>query len=166
MSRNDPYSKLRAPGPTPPDEVCRCPGEPAIKLMSALGHNPLHCLDCNGEVPPETLALPAPLVEAIAGWRSVYDAIYRLWLDSGAYETWAKAQLADIASDVNVRGREVVAALDRIRRCYYWHFQDETEDRLRPITRCPACGKRMTAYDGGLFAQRICESCRLVTVGE
>lgn len=166
MSHNDPYLKLRAPGPTPPDEICRCAGEPPIKLMSALGYNPLHGLDCNLEVPPETLALPGGLVEAIDAWRSVHDAIYCLWLDSGAYEAWAEAQLADINSDVNVRGREVAVALNRIRRCYYWTFQDETAEGFRPVSHCPACGKRMATYDGGLFTQRICESCRIVTIGE
>ncbi len=53
--------------------------------MQALGENPIHCLNCNLEVPPEKLDLATKLIDAVAFWRNVYDAIDRLWLDSGAY---------------------------------------------------------------------------------
>ena len=38
----------------------------------------------------DTLGLPAAIVDALADWRDVYDALDRLWLDSGPYETWAR----------------------------------------------------------------------------
>ncbi len=56
---SDPYFKLRSPEPTPPDELCTCLGVPPIKLMCALGYNPVHCMDCNLEVPPERLGFDA-----------------------------------------------------------------------------------------------------------
>jgi len=66
---NDVYERLRPPEPA--EDVCSCPGEPPIKLMTirdVRGFNPIHCLDCNLEVPPERLAIDRRLVEAIASW--------------------------------------------------------------------------------------------------
>ena len=162
---HDLYLKLRPPPATPPDELCRCPGHPSIKLMCALSYNPLHCLDCNLEIEPVSLPLPIQLVEPIAAWRSNYDAIYRLWLASGDYEDWAEAQLSDITSPINVDGIRLCAQLDPVRRCYFWYFQAESADCFTPLTHCPNCGNGFSAYHRGIFAQYICEQCRIATVG-
>ena len=162
---HDPYLKLRPPPATPFDELCHCPGHPAIKLMCALNYNPLHCLDCNLEIEPASLLLPVQLVESIAAWRSNYDAIDRLWLESGEYEAWAKAQLSDITSPINVGGMRLRAQLDVVRRCYLWYFQDQSVDPFMPMTYCPNCGNGFIAYHSGIFAQYICEDCSIVTVG-
>src|SRR4051812_6185298 len=114
-ARRDIYDKLRPAGPTPADELCGCAGSPPVKLMHALSANPVHCLDCNLEVPPERLELTVELVAAIASWRSVYGAIDWLWLDSGSYEEWAYGELADLSSAANRRGLAARAALDPIR---------------------------------------------------
>src|SRR5437016_912629 len=46
---SDPYFKLKPLPPTPDDEICSCPDDPPIKLMSTalLEDNPIHCLRCN-----------------------------------------------------------------------------------------------------------------------
>jgi len=124
MTTSEAYAKLRPPQPTPADEICRCVSEPAIKLMTALSYNPIHRVACNLEVPPERLGLPLQLAEAVAHWNWVADGINRLWLDSGAYEEWARSQLADLASPVNVEGRRLAGELNGVRRCYYWCFED------------------------------------------
>jgi hypothetical protein len=165
MSRyndDDPYLKLQPPPATPPDELCRCPGYPAIKLMCALSYNPLHCLDCNLEIEPASLPLPVQLVEPIATWRSSYDAIYRLWLASGDYEDWAKAQLSDITSPINVEGLRLGVQIDSVRQSYFWYFQDQSVDSFAPTTHCPNCGNSFSAYRRGIFAQYICEQCGIV----
>ena len=162
---DDPYLKLRPPPATPPDELCHCLGHPAIKLMCALSYNPVHCLDCNLEIEPASLPLPTQLIEPIAAWRSDYDAIDRLWLASGEYEVWAKAQLSDITSPINIGALHLRARLDPVRRCYLWYFQDQSADPFIPITQCPSCGNAFTAYDSGIFAQYICEDCGIVIVG-
>ena len=74
MWQIDSYAKLRPPEPTPIDELCQCVGAP-VKLMCAFSYNPVHCMDCNLAVPPETLALPESIVEAIVRWREVYEAL-------------------------------------------------------------------------------------------
>lgn len=164
----DPYHRFRRPEPTPPDELCRCVDGPPVKLMQALGPNPLACMRCHGEVQPETLPLPEELVDPVAQWSAVYDALDRLWLDSGAYETWAAAELANIDSSVNRAGLELRAQIDPVRRCYYWLFADAPHGNLAASStdvapHCPICSTRMTAYDGGRIAHLVCEACSLVT---
>ncbi len=120
-------------------------------------------MNCNLEVSPDTLALPAAVVDALADWATVYDAIDRLWLDSGSYEGWARTQLVDVASPVNARGRNVQAVVDGIRRCYYWYFQDEAATDYQPIRKCPVCGELLRDYTPGALSQGICECDSIVT---
>ncbi len=109
--------------------------------MDALGYNPIHCVICNLEVPPERLNLSQDIVQSIAYWRNLYDAIDRLWLDSSAYERWAKQQLGDINSRVNILGREIQQQLAATHTCYYWYFQDQSDDEYSPFTSCPVCSE-------------------------
>jgi hypothetical protein len=87
-------------------------------LMSALGENPIHCLDCNLEVDPKTLPLPVEMAPEVAHWRWIASAFEALELDSGAYEHLAQRELVDLGSAVNVEGLELRERLDGIRRCY------------------------------------------------
>lgn len=162
MSTADPYFKLRSPPPTPEDEICDCEGTRPIKLMQALSSNPLHCIDCNLEVAPESLAISGSLVEEIAAWRSVYSAMELLWLDSGAYEKWASREMSDLKSPVNQRGLALREKLEAIRRCYYSYHQDETAEGFEPLTHCPACAQPLSEYADGIHPQLICESCSIV----
>jgi hypothetical protein len=161
----DVYDKLCPPKPTPDSEICKCPGEKPIKLMNTFSFNPIHCLDCNLEVPPGRINLSAELAEAIAFWSRIYRAIDHLWLDVD-YEDWAEQELSDINSSVNKRGREIAKTLNESHRCYYWYHQDQSADFFRPITDCPLCGEELVEYINGIFQQRICHSCSIVTVGE
>jgi hypothetical protein len=164
---NDPYFKLRPPPPTPDDEICSCHDDPPIKLMSLalLSENPIHCLRCNLEVPPERLRLDQPLVDAIAHWNAVYGAIDSLELDSGPYETWARSQLLDPGSPPNVEGLAVARMLNGIRRCYFWFFQPNADDDYESPELCPMCQQRLRAYEEGLFPQLLCENDSLVLEG-
>ena len=164
----DPYFKLKPGRPTPDDEICACTDSPPIKLMSLalLYENPIHCLRCNGEVPPERLQLQPYEVDAVAHWNSVYGAIDLLELDSGPYEAWARTQLLDPASPPNLEGLEVAQSLNRVRRCYFWFFQPvDLEDDVEPRSTCPICEEGLTAYDDGLFPQRLCEKDGVVLGG-
>jgi predicted nucleic acid-binding Zn ribbon protein len=122
--------------------------------MQALGFNPLHCLDCNLERDPAGLDLDERLIEDIAHWRNLYDAIDQLWLDSGDYEEWAEREMADLDSSVNREGRTVQARLNQRHRCYYYVFEAE-QGRA---TQCPLCGADLTLR--GVW--KLCEPCSLV----
>ena len=139
--------------PTPPDEICTCTERSGVKLMSALTPNPLHCLDCNREIEPGML-LPK-VAERIAIWNRSYGAIDRLWLDSGPYEAWARAQLIDPESPTNSDGRAIANDLD----LWFWMFSAQGEQGWMPLTACPVCSQQLRAHDGWQF----CDGCRIVT---
>jgi hypothetical protein len=156
---------LKPPLPTDPGEICQCTGNKPVKLMCALSYNPIHCIDCNLEVDPSRLQLTRAITQGIAYWCGIYSAIDLLWLDSGKYEEWAKAQLSDICSPVNRRGLDTRASLDQLRRCYYWFFQDQSVDDFEPVEDCPKCGLPFSRCDGGVFSQFRCENCSIITIG-
>ena len=162
MSTDDIYADLRPPTPVGADEICQCPGSPPVKLMAALCYNPVHCTQCNLGVPPDRIPLTVDLVRDIAYWRWIYDAIYRLWLDSEDYEEWAERELGDIRSRVNQLGHRIVPQLSRIRKAYYWLFQNESLDEFQPRTACPLCGRDLTEFRGGFFVQKACEPCQIL----
>jgi hypothetical protein len=83
----DPYWKLRPTRATPDDELCKCANQPPIVLQGPFSSNPIACLKCNGEVPPERIGFSADLAERIAFWKNVHEALYTLWLDSSDYES-------------------------------------------------------------------------------
>jgi hypothetical protein len=153
----DPYGKLRAPPPTPEDELCACGGAPAILLAPHLSENPLLCFDCLREVPPERIGFGEALAERLAAWRSFHDCFYLLWLDSAEFEAWARGQLEAPESPVNQRARELVASLAAFRPTYHWWFR---HDALRPLDACPRC-------HGALVTERahqICGRCAIAVV--
>jgi predicted nucleic acid-binding Zn ribbon protein len=117
---------------------------------------------CNGEVLPDSLALPVELVDPIADWASVYDALDRLWLDSGAYERWAATELGDLDSSANRAGLAVRARIDSVRRCYYCVFDSGSSDVSDEARRCPVCAAAMTPYVSSRIRQLVCETCSLV----
>lgn len=163
MESQDPFWKLRPPEPTPEDEICGCEGTPPIVLQPHLSSNPLTCTVCNLEVPPERIGFSAKLAEALASWQSFHDCFEYLWLDSGEFERWAKAQLCDIDSPVHRRGLGLREQLSRFRPCYYWWFQDsgaEDEDFV-PLAECPKCGGQLREL-GNRFGWLACEACWIV----
>jgi hypothetical protein len=160
---DDPYAQLRPPAPTPIDEICSCPSGTPIMLMTALGENPIHCLDCNLEVDPKTLPLPLGMVGEVAHWRWIASAFEALELDSGAYEDLAQRELGDLGSAVNVEGLELRQRLDGIRRCYFVLFQKMREDLEWVVpTVCPLCGGGFVEYSAGRFTRLMCEVDSLV----
>lgn len=129
-------------------------------LRDGLSSNPLFCISCNGEVPPERLGLDGELVEIIANWLSVYDSLYRLWLDSGEYEAWASVRLADPHGQVNRRGREIVERLSDINPAYYWWFVDTETPESGRLANCPICSGPVSEVEGKEF--RLCATCRIL----
>jgi hypothetical protein len=147
------YNKLR---PWTAIDVCKCETVTELLLVDLLTDNPIHCASCRGEIDPERLQLTDNEVESIAGWHSVAGALYRLWLDSGEYEDYAKQKLLDPRGQVNQQARELAAALSSRLPTRFWYFHDA--DNGDP-TACPVCGEQLdTAVDWGLG---ICRPCHV-----
>ena len=164
---SDPYLRLRRPAGTPASEICACPSTTPVKLMSTggLGVNPIHCLECNLEVPPERLGLDPLLADAVATWLRTYGAIDTLELESDHYEAWARAELLDPDSPPNREGLALARQINPLVRTYFWFWQPQSDDDWQPPTACPVCGGPLVAHDSGLFPQLLCEHDKLVVVG-
>jgi predicted nucleic acid-binding Zn ribbon protein len=147
-------------------ELCECTGPTALKLMTALSADPVHCVACNLIVPLDRLSLQDSLRDDLRRWGAVMCAVDYLWIDSGDYELWALGELSDISSPINRHGLELREQLDGERHAYYWFFQDESTDEFHPIERCPSCRGVLRDYEGdGLFEQLVCANCRILTAG-
>ena len=155
---DDQFSKLRAPPPTPDDEICRCSELTAIMLRNSLGPCPFYCIECNGEVDPERVPIDSHMAEEVASWLSVEDALYRLWLDSGDYEEMAARALSDPSGAVNQNGRRLATSITaRGLRTYLWWF---IADPDVPPLDCPSCAGGLTDWPTRHF--RSCERCRII----
>ena len=133
------YDKLR---PWTEVESCGCDTLSSLLLIDRLTANPIHCGTCLREVDPERLALTAGETEAIAGWFDAADALYRLWLDSGEYEDYAKQRLLDPDGQVNTAGRRLARELSVRAPTQMWYFHD-TDDGEPEC--CPVCGLPLDA---------------------
>jgi hypothetical protein len=153
----DPYWKLRAPRGPAPDELCACPNLPPVALQAHLAFNPVICMRYHREVEPSKLGFGAELADTLYQWQSFHDCFYILWLDSGEFEAWAKAQLLSPDSPVNVRALEVVQQLKAFREAYYWWFVDSCGSADQ-ASSCPRCRGSLTLVEG----QRVCASCSVV----
>jgi len=172
---DDRYLKLR-PFPAPPaDELCACQEIEALALCYVFySRNPLRCLSCNNEVPPERLDLTPAMVDSLASWASFYGCFYLLWLESGEFETWARQQLTDPRSPANERGLAVCGRLSEIKPCYFWWFEETVDEDYQPLSACPRCGAPLAerpspSPPGGKSVERessfrrlVCEPCRIV----
>jgi predicted nucleic acid-binding Zn ribbon protein len=155
-----PIEKLKPQPPTPAEELCQCKDNGPILLRSALTPFPLYCMECNGEIALEQLEIDDDLAEEIARWSSVHDALYRLWLDSGDYEKWAKERLMDLKGQVNYEGMKITKELNKQRETYYWVFRDSDDDKYVMSTECPICRNQLVLY--GSKGNRVCDKCHLL----
>jgi predicted nucleic acid-binding Zn ribbon protein len=154
----DRYWKLKPEQPTPADEICVCDQQYPIVLCNVLTRNPIRCLKCNRELPPERWEPTAEMIELVASWRRFHSCFYALWLDSGKFEEWACQQLSDPESIVNQRSYEVCQILSKMRSCYYWYFRDTEADNSELLTCCPRCGGDLTKR----FDHLVCEACQIL----
>src|SRR5262245_38122471 len=129
----DSYQRLR---PWTDIESCECPQVESVLLVDLLTDNPLHCGFCRREVDPERLQLTAAETDAVASWFAAASALYKLWLDSGEYEHYAKERLLDPNGQVNVRGLAIARTLSERIPTRLWLFSDP--DELKP-KQCPIC---------------------------
>lgn len=155
----DPYFKLKPLPPTPEEEMCNCENLSEIYLAYKLGNNPLHCLECNGEIPPENLGFHEKFAEQIASWNTTFGSLYLLWLDSGEYEDWAKEKMLDANGQVNKDGLNIVQELSKLSKTYYLWFRESYEDPSP--SKCPICNRELKTKNNCSFL--FCEQCLILT---
>src|SRR5262245_6399352 len=117
----DAYQLLR---PWTAIEACDGASVTSVLLVDLLTDDPFTYRSCLSEVDPERLQLAAVETEQIAHWFAAASALYRLWLDSGEYEAYAKARLVDPRGQVNVKGLEVAKTLSAKIPTKLWFFSD------------------------------------------
>ena len=137
-------------------EACECNSVSGLFLIDLFTNNPLHCEVCRKEVDPERLKLSTQETEAVAGWYAVASSLYRLWLDSGEYEDYAKSCLVDPNGQVTRDGLKLAEALSDILPTKLWLFSDSDDGTP---THCPICGSELdTNVRWGTGA---CSKCRV-----
>jgi hypothetical protein len=133
----DAYQKLR---PWTEIEACQCASTEGLLLVDLLTDNPLHCSVCRNEVDPERAGLTLDEAESVARWFAAASALYRLWLDSGEYEEYAKARLTDPSGQVNRDGLQLAVQLSVRIPTRLWFFRDTDDGEP---TQCPVCGQQL-----------------------
>jgi hypothetical protein len=137
-------------------EVCRCTPQTALHLRYEFSEFPLFCTDCTGQIFPAAFHLTEDLAQEILSWRTLYAALYDLWLDSSDYEAFARSALLDTTGEVNRRGLTLAARLSEQRTTYYWWFSEDADSS--PV-KCPVCHTPMTEHATRRF--RFCHGCHI-----
>ena len=152
----DVYEKLRA-FRAPDDDLCDCAEVTDLTLKHVFTDNPLNCLYCNGEVPPERIELAPELVDPIARWNRLAGAFYELWLDSGEWEEYAAAQLRDPSGRLVEDGLDIVRRLSADRPTFYSWISEEGVTHAG----CPRCSAPLQPVATRVGARRLCIDCRI-----
>ncbi|WP_135622447.1 DUF2310 family Zn-ribbon-containing protein [Solemya pervernicosa gill symbiont] len=148
------YDKLR---PWTNIERCACKSVTQLVLVDLLTDNPIHCFTCKNEIDAESIGLSESLVDEVACWFAISHALYELWLQSGEYEDYAKQNLTDKNSQVNIDGMAVAKKLSKHYKTYYLWFYD-TDDGSP--NHCPNCYKPLD--QNVKFATGKCDACNIM----
>jgi len=153
MSLHDAYQRLR---PWTDIERCECGSVESLLLVDLLTDNPIHCGYCRKEIDPERLQLTDEETNEIAHWFSSASALYRLWLNSGEYEQYAKQRLLDPQGQINVDGREIARKLSEKWPTRLWFFYDTDDGEP---THCPICHNPIDIDTDVKWGTGCCQQC-------
>lgn len=92
-------------------DTCACGPNRAAILLVSLSRDVLPCGACGGTIPIEGLKGPREAIHLLRRWVDQAYAIEMLWFASGEYEDWARGELDNAKSKVNVLGRLVAEKL-------------------------------------------------------
>jgi hypothetical protein len=140
----------------PDDEICHCTQKTSALLRYAMSEFPLFCASCSNQLFPAAFSLPEELAGKIVDWRTVYAALYDLWLDSRSYEEFALSALCDPSGEVNRVGMSLATELSQQRLTYFWWFRRELEIQAES---CPLCSGSLDPHPTRDFA--YCHPCRI-----
>lgn len=132
---------------------------------------PLYCSDTQSVIPLYLLSLPGNVTQDLIFWADEYKDFDKIWMRSGEFEIPAYKQLADPASELSVKGRDLCAIVERatgIPTYYYLqrHWGRREGEQTRP---CPGCGgkwhtdKKNQNDQGFYLYHHQCKKCRLIS---
>ena len=146
------------------DEQCPCTKHQRLMLapFGLYSASPVRCGECLGEVGVADYA-GAELVREIVSWSETWDALYSLWLSSGAYERYAKRHMESVTSAVNAEGRELARAFETQSgvHVYCELFLETPLPYDLKASHCPACSGRWRIWRAWGTNRVWCPSCRL-----
>lgn len=152
--------RLQLREPRPAEEICSCSARTPLHLRYAFSEFPLFCIDCAGQILPSALSLTESLAQELVRWRTIYAALYDLWLDSSEYEAFGREALLNLHGDVNRCGLSLASQLSEQRKTYYWLFSDDPD---KTWACCPLCDGSMTGHRMRRFV--FCDHCR-ISIGQ
>ena len=136
-----------------------------------LASSPVICGDCGNEIPLTRIPYIYREEEhySILNFQRMYKAVDTLWMDSLS-DRFTKRQLVDHKSELNRRGMEIRAELEKKvgRPVYYllanpiggWY---EYEKNNKHLEVCPKCGGNFDKIDN-TCADKVCHNCRLAFI--
>ena len=136
-----------------------------------LSSSPVWCGDCGNEIPLTRIPYLYGEEEhySILNFQQMYKAVDTLWMDSLS-DRFTKRQLVNHKSELNKRGMEIRAELERRlgKPVYYllanpiggWY---ELEKNNKHLEVCPKCGGELEKIDHAC-ANKVCKKCRFAFV--
>jgi predicted nucleic acid-binding Zn ribbon protein len=154
-------------------DCCHCADHSyyIFAIYPDLSSSPVWCGDCGNEIPLTRIPYLYGEEEhySILNFQQMYKAVDTLWMDSLS-DRFTKRQLVSHKSELNKRGMEIRAELERRldKPVYYllanpiggWY---ELEKNNKHLEVCPKCGGELEAIDHAC-ANKVCQKCRFAFV--
>lgn len=123
------------------NETCACGAKQAIVLSVALSRDEIPCGHCGRAIPLDGLRVPRESLHQLRRWVDQAFAIEMLWFASAEYEGWAKSELDNPKSKVNLLGVETARKLAPAAETWF-HFAPHAnaDQHVDPfLDHCPFC---------------------------
>ena len=142
-----------------------------LAIYPDLSSSPVICGDCGNEIPLTRMPYLYGEEEhySILNFQRMYKAVDTLWMDSLS-DRFTKRQLVDHKSELNRRGMEIRAELEkRVGKPVYYLLANpvggwyELEKNNKKLEVCPKCGGAFDRIDNA-YADKVCQTCRLAFV--
>jgi len=142
-----------------PEKTCHCSSVVPVILQGSLQESSLNCMQCKNPVSLEDTNVSDKLADAIKKWGQLYSSLFTLWHGSVEYREWAKQKLLDDIGSINLEGLKLAQQYNRVRKTYYWMFQNNSDKNYVQPQHCPYCGESMVPILENDF--KVCHSCMI-----
>lgn len=130
--------------------------------------SPIMCGDCGKEIP--LIRIPYLYDEeehySILSFQKTYQSVDCLWRESLS-DRFTKRQIIDYRSQLNQRGLEICAELEKkVKKPVYYFLRNpigglfDFEKNNKNLEACPKCGGEFVKIKNS-YADKVCHACRL-----